>query len=456
MTETRQSVRTGQRAKFRRKIGAERTLLMVPLNVVMVARVRGQVDRSEVSAALGRLRSRHPLLGVRVEIGDDGTGWYVAAGVPPLETHLEPRQDEQQWLERVKKEFRTPFSLETGPLVRCALIHSPEVSDIVLCGHHAICDGMSLAYLLRDLLELLAGSAAGAMELVHLPPINSTTVPEPGPINPLLRFILGRINRKWAKKGIRFGEADMRWMHEAFWKSNAHVQVLAWAMDAESTSALVERCRAERVTVNTALWTAFLGAQHDVQGLGRRYHRRSALAVNTRDKLTVPVGKAFGFYASSLTLRLPYSPRDSFWANARRLHARITRELSSTNIFRMLIAEAVHPTLLDSLYFRKYGLLDESMPDRLLRKLRWHEVSYGYAITNVGRLHVPTMYGPLRIEAVYGPSIYSDVDEKVVGVITIGGCLSCILTFDGRIVGDGAKLGESARAHLAEATRSSA
>ena len=436
---------------FKRKIGAERTLLMLPLNVVMVGRVSGDVDHSKVGVSLESLRGRHPLLAVRVEIEDDGTGWYLANGVPPIEVQLEPRQDEQQWLQRVKQEFRTPFPLERGPLVRCALIHSPDVSEIVLCGHHAICDGMSLAYLLRDVLGLVGCAGRGDMELLHPPAINSSTVPAPPRSNPILRFMMGMINRKWAKKGIRFGEAEMRQMHGAFWKANADAKVLAWTLNPASTSALAQRCRAEGVTVNTALWTGFLAAQHDVQGKGRRYRQRSALAVSTRDKLTVPVGEAFGFYAASLTVNLPYSSSDRFWDSARRTHARIARELSKTNLFRMLTAEAVHPTLQDSLYFRKYGLLDDSMPDRLLRKMEWHEVRYGYALPNVGRLDIPTTYGQLQIEAVYGPSFYSDVDEKVVGVITVGGRLSCILTFSEGNVGDGAELKESAMGHLERA-----
>ena len=47
--------------------------------------------------------------------------------------------------------------------------------------------------------------------------------------------------------------------------------------------------------------------------------------------------------------------------------------------------------------------------------------------TNVGRMNIPTSYGPLRIEAVYEPSVYSDVKEKSVGVITVPGRFLSIL-----------------------------
>jgi NRPS condensation-like uncharacterized protein len=439
---------SGQDTNFKRKIGSERILLMLPLNVVMIGRIRGTVDRSRIAAALEKLRSRHPFLGVRVQINDDGTGSYIAEDVPAIVIHVEPRQCEEQWIARVKEELRTSFPIGTGPLVRCSLIQSEEVSELILCGHHAICDGMSLGYLLRDLLKYFAEPLQEFESSIDPPPIDHTTVPSPPSTNPLLRFIMGRINKKWTVKDIQFSESEMYRMHEEYWKRNSAVKVLAWDMDPDATAGLVERCRAENVTVNTALWTAFLAAQYDVQDDRRRYRQRSALAVSNRDKLSVSVGEAFGFYASSLTVKLPYSPRKSFWDNARKVHSRITKELSKTNLFRMFFSELVHPTLLDSLYFRKYGLLDEVMPKRLLSKMGWHEITYGYALTNVGRFDIPTTYGPYRLEAVYGPLFYSDVEEKMVGVITVGGSLSFILASNESVVGDATRLKKAAMEYL--------
>lgn len=445
-----------QDTSFRRKIGSERIMLMLPLNVVMVARIRGTVDCSRIATALEHLKSRHPFLAVRVQIDDDGTGSYVAAEVPPFTIHVEPRQCEEQWIACAKQELRTSFPIETGPLVRCLLIQSTEVSEIILCGHHAICDGMSLGYLLRDLLKYLAEPMHESKNPIDPPPIDFTTVPTPPSTNVLLRFMMSRINKKWAAKNIRLSEAEMRRMHQAFWEKNSAIQVLAWTLDPEATAGLVKRCRAENVTVNTALWTAFLGAQYDVQCDRQRYRQRSALAVNTRDKLKVPVDDAFGFYASSLTVKLPYAPEKSFWENARQVHLKIANELSRTNIFRMLFAEMVHPTLLDSLYFSKYGLLlDETMPKKLLRIMGWHKITYGYAITNVGRFDIPSTYGKLQLEAVYGPLFYSDVEEKIVGAITVSGRLSCTLTCNESIVGDCTKIRDAAIAYLEGALKKS-
>ena len=129
------------------------------------------------------------------------------------------------------------------------------------------------------------------------------------------------------------------------------------------------------------------------------------------------------------------------------------KELSTTKLFRMLTSEYIHPTLLDSLYFQKYGLLNEVMPGKLLRKMGWHRITYGYALTNVGRLDIPTAYGSLKLEAVYGPLFYSDIEEKMIGVITVGGRLSFLLASNKSVVNDAPDLRESAMRHLEEAIR---
>jgi len=440
---------------FHRKIIGERILLMLPLNVVMAARIRGAVDMQGVTTALDRLRSRHPLLAVRAEIGNDGTGEFIGSNVPPIPVHVVSRDADNQWLALVEEELQTPFPIETGPLVRCTLVHSENVCDIVLCGHHAICDGISLGYLLRDLLGCLAEPEKEIAAPLVPPPIDSSTVPKPPSTRALQRFVMGLINRKWAAKSIRFTESDMSRMHDKYWENNTGIQVLAWTLDAEETAKLVERSRAEKVTVNSTLWAAFLAAQHEVQQDHLPYRQRSALAVSTRDKLNVAVGEALGFYASSLTVKLPYSPSVPFWDNARDVHARIEKELNKTDLFRMLSTEFIHSTLIDSLYFKKFGLVEGVLPSMLLRKMKWHQTTYGYAITNVGRFNIPTRYGPLELEAVYGPLFYSDVEEKMLGIITVGGRLSFFHVSRRPVVGDAALLKDAAMKYLKAAVKES-
>lgn len=206
--------------EFKRRVGAERTMLMLPFNVVMVARIRGNVDENSLARVLGQLRTRHALLAVRVVTDDEDVAWYVTEGVPEFNLEVGPRQTADRWIERAEEEFKISFPLDVGPLVRFTLLHSPEVSELIMCAHHAVCDGLSLVYLIRDILQHLGQPNRDVEILPEPPPIDGSTVPSPPSINPLARKIIEKLNRKWARKDIRFNSSDIQRLHRVFWEKN--------------------------------------------------------------------------------------------------------------------------------------------------------------------------------------------------------------------------------------------
>jgi len=254
-------------------------------------------------------------------------------------------------------------------------------------------------------------------------------------LNLVARLFLSIFNWIWAKKRIKFDTNDLKRLHKLYWEKNAGIKLLAWDLSEAETELLISRCKKEDVTVNSALWTAFLAAQHEVQDDEKLFRSQSGFAISNRDKLKVPVGEAFGFYASSLSTPLEYNFKVPFWDAARSIHKQIGASLEKTDIFRMLVAESIHPTLLDSLYFSKYGLLKNSISNKMLKQMKWDSLSNGYAITNVGKADIPRDYKTLILEALYGPIVYSDVNEKTVGVITLGSKLTFVMSFNESIVG---------------------
>jgi NRPS condensation-like uncharacterized protein len=421
--------------------------------VVAAAGIEGTVDVEELNAVLDRLRARHALLAVRVSFDAQDVAWYEQEGVPPLSVRTILRESDDQWLQVVEEESRTSFPLTTGPLVRFALVHGSDVSELVLCGHHAVTDGRSMVYLIRDILHHLGHPEAPVEPLPPPPLITPETVQDPPRFGLLMRGLTGLLNWAWARKDLRFGDQDMERLHEVFWERNHGMKAQAWRLSEHETTSLVKRCREEKVTVNSAIWAAFMAAQFEVQGDSEAFRRTAGLAVSTRDKLTVPAGEAFGFFASSLTVDLPYDPKAGFWDRARDYQGRIRGELAKTDIFRMLAGDLLHPTLMDSLYFRKYGLIDQALPVKMLKKLNWDGMQYGYSITNVGRMELPVEYGSFRLVSVYGPFFYSDVNEKVVGVTTVGNRLSFLMAFDENKIGTstGKKVGDRALEYISKA-----
>ena len=70
---------TTYRKGFQMRMHAERAMLMLPLNVVMIGRIAGDVDPEKLEQAVTALRKRHALLAVRVTFDQDGN-LYLSNG----------------------------------------------------------------------------------------------------------------------------------------------------------------------------------------------------------------------------------------------------------------------------------------------------------------------------------------------------------------------------------------
>jgi NRPS condensation-like uncharacterized protein len=420
-------------------------------NVVMMARIEGALTEAELIPAVRKARCRHPLLGARVRLDNEGTGWFTLDGVPAIPISVSPRLDEESWMRVAVAQHREPFDFLTGPLVRIALLESTRGSDLIVTAHHAICDGLSLTFLIRDILEFLADPGRPIEPLLVPSMPDASILPPSAAGSSLSRVGFKVLNWIWKRKGITFGAADCYALHRAFWQDHAG-HMLAWRLERSQTSTLVSRCREEGVTVTTALIAAFVAAQNQVQRQ-RDYLNEVVVSVDYRDRLRQPVGDAFAFYASAVRPEVSYDPELPFWQTARDIHRQIRQLLTDETIFESQQLNDLSPTLLDALTFAKNGRLDDGLVNRLVERMGFNRVTASLVMTNLGRVDVPVEYGPRRLSAVYGPYVYSDTIEKYLGVVTLDGRMHLTLCHcDGIIdVATVKSVRDAAMAHLRRA-----
>lgn len=113
------------------------------------------LDEPALRRALQKLVDRHEALRGTFA-PDDGRLCLAATMTLGMETEdLAGLQDDtaRQRLQTVRtEEVETPFDLENGPLFRARLFRlGPMEHSLILTAHHIICDGWSMAVLLRDL-----------------------------------------------------------------------------------------------------------------------------------------------------------------------------------------------------------------------------------------------------------------------------------------------------------------
>ncbi len=78
------NIQQNPKTGFQRKMsGPERRFLPLPnANIVMGARIRGQVTPGLLQSAVLKVQQKHPLLGIRIRLEEDATGWFTQADAP--------------------------------------------------------------------------------------------------------------------------------------------------------------------------------------------------------------------------------------------------------------------------------------------------------------------------------------------------------------------------------------
>ena len=438
--------------KYERKVTSpERLFTHSPFSIVtMVARIKGNVSEEMLKNAVAKAQQRHALLRVRIKDEPDHTQWFTSEGVQEIPIEIVPRKSENDWIKIHAESSKIPFEFETRPAIRFILVQSPDVSELIILCHHMICDGMSLAYLARDLMVHL-GDPSGEVEVLPAPePITLDNLPSDVSLSGLVKFFINRIKQKWAEEIVFFDQEDYKVLTKTYWDNYQH-ELFSIELSDEETSVLVARCRQENITVNSAITAAFSGAQSFVEG-EKPHHAKTAIAANLRDRLPNPPGEAMGYYALGVELKLKYNHKKSFWENARKFHKKIKPNFTNKKVFDELLKWLqMDSNIYEALNFKKLGGLvtsdspryeklsdfskREDVVVRLLKRVKMESLEtklLGPAITNLGRLDFPKTYGALELDRLImqpGGAFPLVHVNMVIGAVTCSGKLSLVVEY---------------------------
>lgn len=127
-------------------------------------RLRGDLDRSALERAVTALIERHPTLRTSFRFHDDMVQQVIHPPfpVPLAEERLNGRDVAAVVDEWLREEGSTPFSLESGVLLRARLLKGASDEHLFLLNHHHIAsDGWSRSVLCEDLAALYNAALTG-------------------------------------------------------------------------------------------------------------------------------------------------------------------------------------------------------------------------------------------------------------------------------------------------------
>jgi NRPS condensation-like uncharacterized protein len=317
-------------------------------------------------------------------------GFYRAPSVAPID--LTVRERDEPWQTFAAAELAQPFDRSTAPLVRAVLLNGRAGSTILLTFDHTIADGISSVTVMNDLVAALNGK-----------PLAQNDVPS-SVEDMIARTLAGPQGqdstdaadaRMTEPSSIRPFDGTRPYLHTV-------------TLDAADVERLVNRCRAERTTVHSALLTA--ASRVHATLLGKDFVRVLS-PIDVRPLLNV-AGVCADYFTCTITAMAPLDGT-AFWSQARATTASLSIARSATGV------AAMSATLQQAMTIDAECGLTEQLFTTVL--------PFDLLITNLGVQELDAT-GPIRPTALWGPVVQSQADDYVIGVTTYNGQLRMITT----------------------------
>jgi len=421
---------------IRKLSNLERAFLWNPYsNAVIAARIKGNISEEKIKRSLMKVRQIHPFLGVKILFDKNHDAWFSTDNVPSPDIKIVSRLTDTQWFEEFQENIKIPFNLEKGPLIRFILLHSEEVSDLIIISSHSICDGMSLIYLIRDLLKNYKDTqqenkVTSPLDIMDYLPTGGFSLS-----SIMIRILVKYANWRWKRNPYYFTIEDYNALYNAYWEKNSFGTVLA-EFEPQETESLSKLCKENGVSIGSAVAMAFIAAYEDVIGFVKK-KKQISVPLDLRRHATAAIGDVFCLCAGASQFPYDYDVKKSFWENASILHEEIHNRVNNLDSFGMEVLDS-DPTLLDALSC--FAFFERFIPDAYYRTenlLRFSQDKKNIAfnilkisermfpdidIANLGRLNIPDTYGDLRIDRIIPlPAAIRDNIPLTLGGVGIGG-----------------------------------
>jgi NRPS condensation-like uncharacterized protein len=368
-----------------------------PENVTLSATIKGSFTIDLLTEALAWLQLRHSRLKVKIVTNNQNQPQFSLENVPLIPLRVIERQGEEHWCREMLEELRHPLNWSEEPLLRVLLLHSPDVSNLIITFHHCIGDGLSGAYLIRDILQFIGELDSPRELLPDLPPVDE---------------IIPNVTQTWVDEDLDDSlkaesilAANYRNNNELNTSEVLPIRLFNWTLSSTGTTKLITRCREENTSVHGALCAAFLLAIAAEIKSPNEIILKCHTPVNIRNYLTIHVGENLGEYITRPVTAHQLSQKTDFWDLAREVKYKLNQVVAEGRLFdNVLKARAFF-----SSNSNKGGEASDAR----------NKGSKDIAITNLGNLNIKQLFGKLQLQELYLMATGSKSLPLLIGVATL-------------------------------------
>jgi hypothetical protein len=351
-----------------------------PTNGALAAQITGHTTVEQWRDALDAVQQRHPLLSACIDTSFNRVPHFrrVIGQRIPLRVVTSPFA---RWQRELAEEVNAPFTPDHAPLFRAALLHQETHCTFILSSHHAVCDGSSRIFLLRDILLALSGHVLEAL-----------------PLAPSRENLFGAQQRTSTEPGVLSFAAQRPPL--------PYVEGIKLAP--EQTTALQRRAREEGVTIHAAISTALTIAGRAIDESWRNNPLRIMSPAEIRDILGLKDQCMVSFGGGEISI----APGSSmtFWDLARFAKDGLSAVKSRENISWMIDLQST--------------AVSSNLNVEQAFQLKRNAFNAQVMFTNLGRLPFDSTFGPLKLENLWAPCALRGIEgEQTLGAVTVNGSL---------------------------------
>ncbi|HCL00877.1 MAG TPA: hypothetical protein DHW61_00380 [Lachnoclostridium phytofermentans] len=385
-------------------------------NLVLKGTIVGDFDKTRFEQAVLELGKVHPILHCVVEQSKDGKVSYVyQEGVNPQVTYLE-KENESQWIELAKQQEHVIFEFEKEPTIHFFILSQEKEFDFIMIGHHMLGDGLSHLYLYHDFIEFYCNGKKN-MELKEPKPIQSIMdLPKGSQPSFLIRYVIKRLNRRWAKNRKILTQSEFQVAHQNYQKKQ-NIDVALFYLKGDEYQKLRQSAKDHQITMNTVILVAFMKALKELTEFSEE---KVTVAINLRNRLLFHPGRCVGNYAAAITKVLSYDMEKDFWKNANSLGSIIKKEIQNPKKAFQLVHLfcLLDSSIFDGLFYSKHSDYKNDWLNKVSKLLNFKDYEEGIDISNLGVFDVSLNTEKYQIkDMAYLPPAAS-VYDKTIGVIT--------------------------------------
>ncbi|MBE9035660.1 hypothetical protein IQ246_11175 [aff. Roholtiella sp. LEGE 12411] len=386
-----------------------------PENVTLSVTIKGLFTIDLLTEALAWLQLRHSRLRVKIVTNSQNQPQFSLENVPPIPLRVIERQGEEHWCREMVEELRHPLNWSKEPLLRVLLLYSSDISNLIITFHHCIGDGLSGAYLIRDILQFI-GEPDNPRELLpDLPPVDEI-IPDI-----TKDVVFENLNESRDTKSI-LTKTYLNKQSKNISPSLA-IRQFHWTLSSVETTKVVARCRVEQTSVHGALCAAFLLAIAAEVKSSTEIILRCQTPVNIRNYLTIPVNENLGEYIARPATAHRLSQKTDFWDLAREVKYKLNQVVADGKLFD----DVLKARALLSSNSNKGG---ETSDFRKLGEI------IDITITNLGNLNIKQQFGKIQLQELYLMATGSKSLPLLIGVATLKDKMCFICRYQESLVPD--------------------